>query len=100
MAAAAVNAVDRLICAQERPAVWEREAVPLLKCQRSDLILPGATPPVSLRDTSASATAVLQPHAGCQKGRITSSVSGLTEDQIFFFQVSWILWKYLLYRAR
>lgn len=54
--------------------------------KRSELILPGATPPVSLQGTSASATAVLQPRTGCHKGRITSSLYGLTEHLIFFFQ--------------
>ncbi|KAM7370577.1 hypothetical protein PAMP_010109 [Pampus punctatissimus] len=41
---------------QKRPAVWEREA----------------------QGTTASATAVLQPHTGRQKERITSSLYGLT----------------------
>lgn len=64
------------------PAVWERGRgrVPLLKCQRSALKLPGPPPPVSLQDTTASATAVLQPCTGSHKGRVTPSEWGLTED--------------------
>lgn len=63
------------------PAVWERgrRRVPLLKCQRSALKLPGAPPPVSLQDTTASATAVLQPCTGSHKGRVTPSEWGLTQ---------------------
>lgn len=55
------------------------DGFPLLKCQRSALKLPGAPPPVSLQDTTASATAVLQPCTGSHKGRVTPSEWGLTE---------------------
>lgn len=85
-----VNALDRQIC------VLTSCVGTLLKCQRSDLIPPGAPPPVSVQDTTASATAVLQPRAGCQKGGITSSVCGLTEDLIFLGFCG----NNLLYRAR
>lgn len=71
---------------------------PLLKCQRSDLIPPGAPPPVSAQGTTASATAALQPHAGClHKGRITSAECG---EPFPSPEGSRILWKYSLYLSR
>lgn len=65
--------LGRWHCLLQWPAVWERGRgrVPLLKCQRSPLKLPAAPPPVSLQDTTASATAVLQPCTGYHKGRVT-----------------------------
>ena len=84
-----VNAPDRRKCAQERPAVWEREAAPLLKCQRSDRILPAAAAPVSLQDTSASATAVPQPRSPALLPDRENYVLGVrlhaTLDFFFFF---------------
>lgn len=87
-----VNAPDRRKCAQERPAVWEREAAPLLKCQRSDRILPAAAAPVSLQDTSASATAVPQPRSPALLPDRENYVLGVrlhaTLDFFFFFSLS------------
>lgn len=99
-----VNAPDRRKCVQERPAVWEREAAPLLKCQRSDLILPAAAAPVSLQDTSASATAVPQPRSPALAARTGElrprcEASRNTWFLNFFLPspVSWILWKYFCF---
>lgn len=50
---------------------------------------------------SNSCPAAPQPRAGCQNGRITSSVWGFTQHLIFNFflpsPVSWILWKYFCF---
>lgn len=90
-----VNAPDRRKCVQERPAVWEREAAPLLKCQRSDLILPAAAAPVSLQDTSASATAVPQPRSPALAARTGElrprcEASRNTWFLIFFFLLQFL----------
>lgn len=67
--------------------------VRLQKCQSSDLILPGLdSSGFTAGHQPASATAVLQPRAGCHRGRITSSAWDLTGLWICFCKIRGFCW--------
>lgn len=70
-------------CAQERPAVWERDAIPVPKCQRSDFTCSDSSGFTAGRHT-APATAALQP---ALEGEELRSQCKTWKKTLFYFSI-------------